>query len=90
MRAFRKEIKQLKEDTGISYTRHHLVCKSNGGSDDPANISIVPRHLHAAWHANFSNMKPETIARVINDRWISKEYMFVCVPRDAKIVIVSK
>lgn len=90
MRAFRKEMKQLKQETGVSYTRHHKKCRSNGGNDDPDNISIVPRHYHQAWHLIFSNMTPETIARVINDRWIPKDYKFVCVPANATVVIVSK
>ena len=90
MRAFRKEIKQLKKDTGVSYTRHHRVCRSNQGSDDPDNISIVPRHLHMFWHGLFSNMAPETIAKVISDKWISKDYKFVCVPANATVVIVNK
>jgi hypothetical protein len=90
MKPFREEIKKLKEKTGVSYTRHHRQCKSNNGSDDPDNISIVPRHYHYAWHLMFSNMKPETIAQVISDRWIPKDCKFVCVPSDATVVVVKK
>lgn len=90
MRAFRQEIKKLKEHTGVTYNRHHLVPRSNGGTDDPENISVVPRHLHKAWHLLFSNMSPTDIANAINDKWISKEYKLVCVPSDVQIVFVKR
>lgn len=90
MRAFRREIKQLAKETGVSYTRHHRICRSNNGTDDPSNISIVPRHLHSYWHGLFSNMSPEAIAMVISEKWIPKDVKFVCVPADATVVVVKK
>jgi len=58
-------------------TRHHRLPRSRNGSDEPCNISHVPEYLHQAWHTLFSNYSPETIAQIINDKWIPSNVKFV-------------
>lgn len=60
-------------------SRHHRTPRSRGGSDKPENISVVRQADHNAWHTLFSNHSPETIACIINEKWIPKDYRFICV-----------
>lgn len=60
-------------------SRHHRKPRSLGGSDEPANISVVTQKHHNAWHTLFSNYSPETIASIITEKWIPKGYRFICV-----------
>lgn len=53
-------------------SRHHRLCRSNGGGDEPANISMVSEKAHQSWHFLFSNYPPEKIANIINDIWIEE------------------
>jgi len=62
-------------------TKHHRTPRSKNGSDDNENISYVPQYQHQAWHQLFSNYTPETIASIINEKWIPKNVMFVVVQR---------
>jgi len=59
-------------------TKHHRKCKSNGGNDDPKNISIVTEKMHQAWHTLFGNKNPEEISQVINSVWIDPAYYLEC------------
>lgn len=61
--------------------RHHRKPRSIGGTDDPENISIVPRNKHEAWHLLFSNFEPELIVEIINKFWIDPEYALTAVKR---------
>ena len=60
-------------------TRHHLQCRSNGGGNKDINISMIPRNQHFAWHLLFSNMLPNTICHIINDKFLDGRWRFVCV-----------
>ena len=60
-------------------SRHHRTPRSVGGSNHPSNISVVKQTDHNAWHTLFSNYSPETIARIINEKWIPRGYRFICV-----------
>lgn len=62
-------------------SRHHRRPISLQGSNDESNISIVQQKLHDAWHILFSNHTPETIAAIINEKWLDPRYRFVCVVR---------
>jgi hypothetical protein len=77
----RREARKERNKEKHRLTRHHRKPRSVGGSDNESNISMVPRYAHEAWHQLFSNLSPETIALIINEKWISKDVMFVCVPR---------
>lgn len=57
--------------------KHHRMCRSNGGSNKPDNISLVPSHQHRAWHTLFANLLPPQIAEIINKTWISREWRMV-------------
>ena len=64
---------------GSHMTRHHRRCRSNGGGNESENISWVSDNCHKAWHINFSNFQPHTIAHIINDKWIPRDKKFICV-----------
>lgn len=78
---YRREIRKLRRRDKISYARHHRLPRSRGGSNDESNISIVPRHLHQAWHTLFANHSPEVICAIINERWIPHNVEFLCQTR---------
>jgi len=63
---------------GVSYSRHHRKPRSLGGRDDAQNISILPRTNHQAWHTITSNHTPETIAAIINEKYLDPDYEFIC------------
>jgi hypothetical protein len=58
-------------------SKHHRRCRSQQGSDDPANISWVSMKLHRHWHSLFQNWSPERIAEEINKIWIDPDVEFV-------------
>ena len=51
-------------------TRHHRRCRSNGGSNNESNISVVPKNKHEAFHLLFNNMEAPEIAATLNRIWI--------------------
>jgi hypothetical protein len=59
--------------------RHHKQCRSNGGDNEKANISIVQEDHHRAWHTIFSNLLPPTISFIINDKWLDPRWKMLCV-----------
>jgi hypothetical protein len=65
-------------------TKHHRKCRSNGGSDERKNISIVPEKQHQSWHTLFFNLNPEEISQVINKVWLDPAYYFECRKRTKK------
>jgi len=58
-------------------TRHHRRQKCHKGTDDPSNISIVPRYLHEAYHTLFKNMNTNQIANELNEVWIDPSFELV-------------
>ena len=61
----------LKEhDARLEMTRHHRTCRANGGTDEPENISIVPRKRHEAWHTLFGSKCVERIVEDLNNIWL--------------------
>ena len=62
-------------------TRHHRIPKSKGGTFAPENISNVPHHKHKAFHLLFHNWSVYTIAKILNEVWIDKDYILVVKPR---------
>ena len=58
-------------------SQHHRQCRSNGGTDEPENISWVNVYEHNAWHLLFRNWEAEKIAEVINDIWLDSRFEFV-------------
>jgi hypothetical protein len=61
------------------YSRHHRKPQSLGGGNEDENISVVPCYQHQAWHDLFSNFDPETIAKIINQKWLDTSFKFMCV-----------
>ena len=62
----------------IGQSRHHRQPRSKGGGNQDENISVVDSTQHQAWHILFSNLHPNTIADIINQKWIDPKYRFVC------------
>jgi len=63
---------------------HHRKPKSIGGArHDPANQSWLPENKHRAWHTLFSNHSAQSIAYMINDKYLDPEYVFICVRKEA-------
>lgn len=62
-------------------TKHHRKCKKNGGSDNPKNISMLPRIKHEAWHTLTGHMHPEDIAVLFNSHFLDPDYQFICVKK---------
>ena len=55
-------------------TEHHLVTRSHNGSNNPFNISYVPRDRHQWWHALWHDWTIEQIVDDINKHWIPRNY----------------
>ena len=64
-----------KKETPLS--RHHRRPKSLHGSNDPQNISVVPRNLHESWHTLFGDKNPYEIADICNTVWLDPCYYFL-------------
>jgi hypothetical protein len=62
-------------------TVHHRRCRSNGGSDNPENISFVTEKKHQAWHLLFSNKTPQQIVDELNKTWL---------PLDKQVMLTTK
>lgn len=56
---------------------HHRKCRSNGGSNDERNKSLVTSVSHQAWHTLFGNSQPETIVQIINKTWLDPDWEVV-------------
>jgi len=56
---------------------HHRKPRSRNGTNDPSNLSYVPKHYHRAWHQIFQNFNPYQIAEIINQVWIDPAYILV-------------
>lgn len=82
MRAFKKAMRKMTKDSQIAYSRHHRRPRSLGGSDHEHNISLVPKHLHSAWHTLFANHTPETIAAIISERWLDPAFVMVATRKE--------
>lgn len=68
-------------------TRHHRKCKSNGGTDLPTNISMVPESHHRAWHILFGNKGVEQIVELLNDVWVDPYYKVTYERREVQFEI---
>lgn len=65
--------------------KHHRKCRSNGGTDDPQNISIVPVFKHRSYHNLFQNGTPEEVARILNETWIDTDWVLIAVHKETGI-----
>ncbi len=60
---------------------HHRKPRSRDGTNDPRNISKVPRNKHEAWHLLFANHTPTMIVDIINEFWLDPDFHMVAIPR---------
>jgi sarcosine oxidase gamma subunit len=63
---------------------HHRHPRSkadsySGDIDERRNVKRVNDKAHAHFHALFQNMLPEQIAQELNRRWISPDYVLICI-----------
>lgn len=77
-----KRLKKEKRLAQVAQDRHHRLPKSLGGPDVPENISIVSLNKHRAYHALFQNGNPYHVASILNQTWISPDYILVVRRRD--------
>lgn len=81
MKAYKRELKELRKIGKTEMDRHHRVPRSKGGSDNKENISIVPKLQHRCFHIIFGTMSPEEIAFVLNKTWTDPKKSFVVIDR---------
>ena len=48
-------------------TRHHILPRSKGGTNDPSNIAMVKQGLHRKYHELFNNRTPEEILEFLEN-----------------------
>jgi hypothetical protein len=53
---------------------HHKKCVSNGGTNNPQNLSMVREKDHQAWHRLFQNWSVPDIVDELNSVWIDPDY----------------
>jgi hypothetical protein len=75
--------------------QHHRLPRSQGGSNDDSNISIVNISKHDAYHLLFSRrdsrcMEPHEIAQELNETWIDPKYALVAIPKSRLKEICKK
>lgn len=75
----RRQYRHIKIRPGES--RHHKLCRSLGGTNDESNISVVTQTHHNCYHILFSNYSVQTIASILNEKWIDPRYKLVVVER---------
>lgn len=71
---YQEEDQELQE-----LTKHHRRPKSRNGSDEPANISYVPKKKHMYFHALFGTKSPQQIAEYLTKVWVDPTYKIIAV-----------
>ena len=56
--------------------KHHRRPKSQGGSNAPANITLVDATLHLQYHKIFRNGTAEEVANILNQIYSSYHALF--------------
>lgn len=58
----------------VKRTRHHIIPRSKGGSDNPENIVLVLKSKHEQYHKLFGNMNPVEIMHYLNSTFWGNHY----------------
>jgi hypothetical protein len=68
---------------GCDYSIHHRLPRSQGGTNDPNNLSEVNPMEHDAYNIVFRDgrMHPERMARILTDVWIRPDFMMLSVEK---------
>ena len=71
-------------------SRHHLIARSRGGTNEESNIREVPIHKHEAWHTLFGNALPEEILVRLLDDWFPEGHFttIACMRKDGSTYVV--
>jgi hypothetical protein len=73
-------------------TRHHIVPRSEGGSDDEANIELVCRPCHDKIHRMAARTRPRKVSKVerkarkMRIKSFRAQLQFECTPKYQKCV----
>jgi len=70
-------------------SRHHRLCRSLGGSDDPRNVVTVCHKSHSLWHIIFGNMHAHQIADEIERHFIDREIKLTRIQQVRKPIILG-
>lgn len=68
----------------MSQDKHHRKCRSNGGTDEPRNISSVKSNKHRAYHLLFRNFPAPRIAQLLNEVWLDPDWVLIAKKRKRK------
>lgn len=71
----------MKKNDKEQKTVHHRRPRSKGGMDTPANLSMVKRKFHEAYHLLFADKDPHQIAELLNDIWIDPYWKLIVIKR---------
>ena len=55
----------MRKNSALFFTRHHIIPRSRGGSDDTKNIIMKTQREHRAYHILFGNRTPEEIIALL-------------------------
>lgn len=59
------------------YDLHHLLPRSQNGTNAKHNLARVPQDKQRMWHGLWRNMLPPDIAQEMNKTWISPHWRMV-------------
>lgn len=71
----------MRKNWDIVTSRHHRKMRTNGGTNDPKNMSVVPHNKHVAFHILFGDKTTQQIADVLNEIWIDPDFELIVKPR---------
>lgn len=57
----KKSKKRRKKDRGFEPTKHHIIPRSRGGTNEKSNIILKTRKQHIEYHRIFRNATPNEI-----------------------------
>jgi hypothetical protein len=63
---------------------HHRKPRSQGKSQDPRKVILLPHAKHEAWHLLFGSLTPLEIAEEINAFYLDRDFELVARRRDAQ------
>ena len=66
----------MKKDD-LKQTRHHILPRSKGGTNDPSNIAMVKQGLHRKYHDLFNNKTPEEILEFLENYFWNGDEDFI-------------
>lgn len=77
---------EISAEQGVPFDVHHRHPRSrkdcyDGYINEKENLELVETELHRAWHKIVGNRTAEEVASLLTDKFISRHYYLVAVPR---------